>query len=167
MSKKIKIPQRDPGAAYVREVKRMRKVGENARCACGEDRPEALIAGRDPMICFACERVKNGRTTLDDHHFAGRANSDITLPVPVNDHRSLSSAQHDWPKETLENRDGSPLLAGAACVRGVVDTVIDLVRRGLLWIAELLEWLHDYLVEKLGPKWWLGKPLELLVPKGR
>jgi hypothetical protein len=52
---------------------------------------------------------------MDAHHVAGKANSPITVPVPVNDHRAcLSVAQADWPKSTLMNAHGSPLLAAAA-----------------------------------------------------
>jgi hypothetical protein len=166
MSKKIQIPQRDPGAAHVRKAKAARRVGPNAQCACGESRPEALIANRNPITCAACDRKKKGKTPIDNHHPFGKANNPTTIPVPVNDHRAeLSEAQYDWPKETRENPDGSPLLAGAACIRGVIDTVVYLVRKGLLWIAEALEWLHGHLVTHFGPKWWIGTPLEKLVPK--
>ena len=161
-----KIPERDPGAARVRRARSARRVGPGARCACGEARPEALIANRNPMICAACDRKKKGKTTMDDHHPFGKANNPTTIPVPVNDHRAdLSSAQYDWPKETRENPDGSPLLAAAACLRGFVDTVVYLIRRGVLWIAEALEWLNAFLLEQLGPQWWVGTALEQFIPK--
>jgi hypothetical protein len=162
-----RIPKRDPGAEYVRRAKAARRVGEKAQCTfCGEPRPEALIAGSNPMICFACDRAKNGSATMDNHHVAGEANGPITIPVPVNDHRAeLSPAQYDWPRETLENPDGSPLLKAAAHIRGFSDTVLYLIEQGLLWVAEALEWLHAHLVEQLGPKWWVGTPLEKLAPK--
>jgi hypothetical protein len=67
---------------------------------------------------------------MDAHHVAGKANSPVTVPVPVNDHRAcLSVAQADWPKSTLMNVHGSPLLAAAACVRGFVDMVFYLIER--------------------------------------
>ncbi len=104
---------------------------------------------------------------MDNHHPFGKANSPFTIPVPVNDHRAeLNVAQQDWSKETLENPDGSPLLAGAARIRGFVDTVIHLIEKGLLWVAEILEALDGFLVEKLGPKWWAGTPLARFAPKG-
>ena len=103
---------------------------------------------------------------MDDHHPFGKANNPTTIPVPVNDHRAeLSPAQYDWPRETLENPDGSPLLKAAAHIRGFRDWVVHLIETGLLWVAEALEWLHAYLIEELGPKWWLGKPLERMAPK--
>jgi hypothetical protein len=161
-----KMPERDPGAARVRKARAKRRVGADARCACGESRPEALIAKGDPIICAACDRKKKGKTTMDNHHPFGKANNPTTIPVPVNDHRAdLSTVQYDWPEETRENPDGSPLLAAAACLRGFVDTVVYLIRKSILWIAEALEWLNAFLLEQLGPQWWVGTPLEQFIPK--
>jgi hypothetical protein len=88
------------------------------------------------------------------------------MPVPVNDHRAyLSAAQYNWPKETRENPDGSPLLAGAACIRGSVDTIVYLIQNLLLWVAEMLEMLDAFLVKKLGSKWWANTELEQFKPK--
>jgi hypothetical protein len=160
------IPQRDPSGAYRRKVKAARRVGKNKRCACGETRPEALIAGTKPTICFACQRHACGQAPDDTHHFAGEANNPTTIPVPVNDHRAeLSPAQYDWPKKTRENPDGCPLLAAAGCIRGFIDTVIYLIKKGVLWIAEMLESAHDWLVEQFGPQWWVGTPLEQFIPQ--
>ena len=161
-----KLPLNNPIGAYQRKAGAARRVGVGAQCACGESRPEALIEGSDPMICAACDREKRGRKTMDNHHPFGKANSPFTIPVPVNDHRAdLSVAQQDWPEETLRNANGSPLLAGAARIRGFVDTVLHLIEKGLLWAAELLESLNAFLVEKFGPKWWIGTPLERFAPK--
>jgi hypothetical protein len=67
------------------------------------------------------------------------------MRVPVNDHRAeLSAAQYDWPKDTLQNPDGCPLLSAAAHIRGFADTILYLTNQ-LFWIAELLESLHRYL----------------------
>ena len=105
-----KLPQRDPIASYRRGVIAQRVVGA-CQCACAEARPEALIADSDPLICEECKRRSEGRSANDDHHVASAANDPTTIPIPVNDHcAELSVAQRDWPKETLENRDGSPLL---------------------------------------------------------
>lgn len=162
-----KLPQNDPIGAYQRKTTAARRVGENAKCACGEARPEALIAGSKPMICAECKRKQKGKTTMDDHHFGRRANNPLTVPVPVNDHSAdLTVAQQDWPKETRDNPDGSPLLAAAACIRGFVDWVVYLMQKGVLWVAELLEALNKYLVDKSGPTWWVGTPLAQFAPKG-
>ena len=154
-------PKRDPIAAYKREVTAARRMGVGAQCECGEARPEALLAGSNPIICGECDRKRNGMTTADGHHVAGEANDPTTILVPVNDHRAeLSGAQADWPKPTLENPDGSPLLAGAGCIRGYVDTTLYLAERILLPKAEMLEILDEHLVNKVGPEWWKDTRLE-------
>ena len=161
-----KPPKNDPIGAHRRKVIAARRVGVGVRCACGEDRPEALIAGSNPPICAACERSAKGRTTKDDHPPFGRTNNPATVSVPVNDHRAvLSVAQAEWPKSTLRNTEGSPLLAGAACVRGFVDTTLYLIEQGLLWLADMLEKLDQVLIRKLGPRWWVNTEVENFTPK--
>src|SRR5215467_6633175 len=156
-----KLPTRDPRDAHRRKVVAARRVGIGARCSCGEDRPEALIAGSNPTICAACQRAMKERGTMDDHHFAGRANHRATVSIPVNDHRAdLSGSQAEWPKSTLRNTEGSPLLAGAACVRGFIDTILYLIEKGLLWLADMLEKLDQVLLKKLGPKWWVNTEID-------
>lgn len=164
----LRLPKRDPEVAYARKQRAIRRVGPNAKCAsCGETRPEALIPGSKPMICAECQRKRNGMSTTDDHHVAAEANMPETIPTSVNDHRAdLSVAQHDWPKRTLENPDGSPLLKAAGCVRGFMDYLIYLVKKFLHWIPEMLEKLDAFLVEAIGQKWWIGTPLEQFAPKG-
>jgi hypothetical protein len=160
-----KPPQRDPSAAYVRKTIAARRTG-NRKCACSESRPEALIPDNEPISCYACQRKKEGKIVEDDHHPAAEANDSTTIPVPVNDHRAnLSVAQYDWPKRTLENPDGSPLLARAACIRGFVDTNYYLMVKLLLPGPEFYELLDALLTEKFGPKWWTRTELEKFAPK--
>jgi hypothetical protein len=91
----------------------------------------------------------------DDHHPFGKANSPVTIPVPPNDHRAeLSDAQQDWPKRTRENPDGSPALKAAGIIRGFVDTIVYLIKKGVLWVADMLERLDAALVERVGRTWW-------------
>lgn len=145
---------RDPIKAYQRRNVAARRIGRDAKCPCGEDRPEALIRGNDSISCEACKRRNRGQTVIDKHHFAGRANSSSTISVPVNDHRAeLTTAQYDWPKTTLENLHGSPLLVAAAYIRGIRDTIVYLLKK-LSWVAEFLEALDTYLTEHLGHYWW-------------
>ena len=104
--------------------------------------------------------------TKDDHHFAAKANSPVTIPAPVNDHRAeLNVAQYDWPKQTRENPDGSPLLAAAACIRGFIDTVLYLIEKGLHWIADMLEKADAFLTQTHGKKWWTGTEIEKFAPR--
>src|SRR5947209_19437823 len=101
-------PHIDPIKAYRRRQTAARRVGNNDRCDCGENRPEALI--RNSGVCAACKRKSKGHVLTDNHHVAGCANSPVTVAVPVNDHRAiLSTAQYDWPKDTLENPHRDPL----------------------------------------------------------
>jgi hypothetical protein len=160
-------PARDPRSAHRRRAIATRRIGEGNKCACGEDRPEALIAGSDPMICAKCDRERKGQKQMDDHHIAGEANnSAATIRIPVNDHRAdLNTAQQDWPKKTLQNSDHSPLLSAAAHIRGFADLIVYLLKTFLLWVAEMLELLDTMLERKLGKKWWKNTNLESFEPK--
>jgi hypothetical protein len=89
------------------------------------------------------------------------------VAVPANDHRAeLSVAQYDWPKATLENPHGSPLLTAAACIRGFIETAIYLIDQLLSWTAEMLEVLNAILVDKFGPEWWVNTPLAQFTGRG-
>ena|SRR2546425_2748980 len=163
-----KLSQRDPAATYIREVRAKRWFPENSQCPCEEARPEAFVRKKIPVICHECNRTKQGKTTVDKHHVAGKSNNDTTILAPANDHRAeLNVAQYEWPKETRENPDRSPLLAFAGCIRGFVDTVVYLMEELLLKAAELLEKLDAWLKAKLGPKYWLNTELEQFAPKGK
>jgi hypothetical protein len=160
-----KPPQRDPEAAYVRKVIAARRIGCR-KCACGEERPEALIRDSNPMICVACQRQQRGQIMFDIHHPGADANSRIKIPIWVNDHSAvLNVLQYDWPKTTLENPDRSPLLAAAGRNRGYIETNAYLVDGLLRQNTEVLEVLDAYLVKKLGTKWWVDTELEQFAPK--
>jgi hypothetical protein len=137
-------PQRDPIRTHQRRTLAARRFGENAQCACGEARPEALISGRRLILCVQCQRKNKGQNIMDKHHVAGRANSPTTIAVPANNHRAILSVdQQDWPKETLENPDGLDLLKAAASIRGFIDTHDYLINQLLRPLPELLEKLAD------------------------
>ena len=157
-----RIPSRNkPIDHYVRRETADRRVGADAQCACGESRAQALVAGATPTICAECDRKRKGRSTVDKHHVAGRANDPTTIPIPRNDHvADLTERQHDWPLETLENPTGDPLRRAAACVRGLRDTLYYLIDTAVFWIAEMLEALSDLLVAQRGPTWFVGTPIE-------
>ena len=157
----------DPIAAYERETRAARRVGQGSRCSrCGEDRPLALIPESHPRICANCQRVELGKLTLDNHHPAGEANDPTTTPIPVNDHRAvLSPLQYEWPRETWENPSGSPILASAACMRGFSETGDYLVASLIIPRAEMLEILDAFLLRRLGPEWWIGTEMERFAPK--
>jgi hypothetical protein len=163
-----KQPQCDPIATYRRKSVAEQRVGVNAKCACGESRPEALIAGTVPLICFQCKLKNEGRSTTENHHPAGRANNPATIAIPVNDHwADLGTAQYEWPKTTIENPEGSPLIAAAADIRGFRDTALYLIDAHLPWIPEFMEQLDRVLIDKFGPKWWTHTGLDRFSPKRR
>jgi len=159
-----KPPQRDPETAYVRKVIAARRIGCR-KCACGEERPEALIRDSNPMICVACQRKRRGHSTFDLHHPAADANSPTKTPIWVSDHAAvLNVLQRDWPKTTLENPDRSPLLAAAGRNRGYIETNAYLVEAMLRQNTEVLEALDAYLAKRLGEKWWVDTELEQFAP---
>jgi hypothetical protein len=161
-----KPPLSDPIGGYQRKATAARRIGDRQCSSCGEARPEALITDSNPTICHECQRKMKGHTTMDNSHTAGKANSPETIPVPTNDHIAvLSVAQYGWPRETLQNPDACLLLAAAGCVRGVIDHLHYLIDKFLLWIPEMLEKLSAFLREKLGPKWWVGTPLQQFAPR--
>ena len=161
-----KIPARDPRASHRRKVVTARRFAPGAKCGCGESRPEAFIPDSEPTICAACDRRVRGRRKSDDHHIAGQANSPLKLSAPINDHRaSLSNAQYDWPRKTLENPEASPLLAAAACLRGFVDTFAYLSEPLVLDKVDMLELLDTMQERKLGKKWWKRTKLEAFEPE--
>jgi hypothetical protein len=162
-----KRPQRDAIAAYQRRVTAARRIGVDVKCLCGESRPAVLIPGSKPTICcHACRRKQHGKTEFDQHHVAAGANSHAKTPIWVNDHVAiLSDLQFDWPEATLENRDGSPLLAAAGRTRGYTETNEYLSDTLLRKSAEMLEALDKYLVKRLGPNWWRGTELEKFAPE--
>lgn len=148
--------QHDPIVTAKRKNVTARRVGLGKECACGENRPKALIPRSKPTICEKCKRLSDGRCTDDAHHVAGKSNHPLTMPVPVNDHVArLSESQYEWPQVTRENPDSSPLLAIAGCIRGFYDTIVYLLDRLLLWAAEFVENLDAFLTFHFGRKWWL------------
>ena len=158
-----KSPQRDPIGIYRRETTASRRLGETTQCACGESRLPTLNT-RKKITCEECKRKRSGKTIMDQHHIAGKANSPITVPVPANDHRVLSAEQYDWPTKTLSNPEGSPLLAAAASIRGFKDFVLYLMDKFLMWVADILEVAHEYLETRLGSKWWEKTELKKYQP---
>ncbi len=156
------MPRRsnDPIKASVREAKRQRRVGEGAACAdCGEKRAKMLLRSSRPKRCLPCYAVKKGRKPTESHHIAAEANSPITVEIPITDHRTLSDAQYEWPPKTLQNPDGSPLLALAAGLRGVADFICDLITEFITHLAEAAEKIDAWLCERHG-LWWKDGPLD-------
>src|SRR5262245_5622290 len=105
------------------------------RCpCCGETNPFALTRADLDIVCY--ERA--AQRWLEDHHLAGRNNDPFTITLPGNDHRVVSARQQLWPRDTLRNPSGRPLLQAAAFLRGFLD-LLRLVLERLGWIPAFLE----------------------------
>lgn len=133
-----------------------RRLGtRNPSCSiCEEKEPIALTGFHPNIICYQCQAIKDGKSGMEDHHFAGKNNDPMTVPIFANDHRILSENQQDWPKETLRNPSGSPLLRAAASLRGFLAMLWLLIERILGWIPPFLEWLDQLLKKEKGEVWW-------------
>lgn len=157
---------KDPLKAATRRARAQRLAGKNARCACGEDRPEALIRRTKPIRCGACQRKRDGKATTDEHHVAGQNNHPLTVTVPTNEHWAvLTVMQSDWSKTMRENPNGCPIMAGAAMLRGAADTIIYLIERGIDWVIRLMETVSAFLRQRWGDGWWVKTPVGEFAPK--
>ena len=138
----------------------LRKLGTRTPACriegCGATNPFALT-GVDPnIVCYEHQALLRGRPWLEEHHVAGRSNDPSTVLLPGNGHRVLSARQRLWPRETLRNPDGSPLLRAAAALRGWLDILWLVVTCTVGWIPDLLEQLDAWLRATLGDRWWDG-----------
>ncbi len=161
MDKDIRKNRRN-NLSELRREKRLRRLEtRNPKCKqCGETNPVALTGIAPDILCYECEALQNGRSPIEAHHSAGRNNDSFTVPIPGNDHRVLSDLQQDWPIETLRNKNGSPLIAASAAIRGWLDILRALIERILDWIPPFLEQLDRYLTHKLGEQWWMSMEME-------
>ncbi len=137
-----------------RRARRAEKFPPDARCqSCGVSSPIVLVEGSDPLTCYQCQARANGKSGLEADHFAGAANSPISFLLPANIHRIYSDEQQDWPRTTLENRGGDPLLRIAALVRGWLG-YLRIILNALEHVPVALEVLNNALIDVHGPRWW-------------
>lgn len=152
--------RQDRIAEWLRNVRAQRRAGVGAVCAyCRKERrPFALITGRIPKCCFACDQIAHGHAPYERNDAFGRRNSRLKIRVPINDHRAvLSVAQYHWPPETLRNPDGDPFLASAGRYRGLYDN-FEYMLGDCLKEAKRLEELSGLMRRKYGPQWWCEVP---------
>lgn len=137
---------------------RLRALGTRSpRCivtGCKETDPFALTGAAPDILCREHRADEQGRSWTEDHHVAGQRNDPLTIPLPANDHGSVSARQSLWDRETLRNHNGSPLLRIAARIHAWREIMRATIERGLDGIPEELERLDKILEEKLGPRWW-------------
>jgi hypothetical protein len=137
----------------MRRAQRQRRFGPDARCAiCGESDPIALVRSD---LCYECQARQAGKPDIEQHHVAGKQNSDVTVPLLANEHRLASDMQQDWPQRTLRNPDSSPLLKASGSIRGFLDILRLIIDRVLGWIPEYLEKLDTSLTSLFGQRWWM------------
>jgi len=137
---------------------RLRALGTRSpRCrvlGCTEVDPFALTGVAPDILCREHEAEDRGCNPIEDHHVAGRHNDPLTVPALGNDHGALSELQALWPRETLRNPRGSPLLGMAAWVRGWLDIHRVIIDRAVGRIPDGLERLDAVLTKQGGPRWW-------------
>jgi hypothetical protein len=120
---------------------------------CDEICPFMLSGVHPEIYCSEHDAIRNGRPWLEAHHPPGQHNDPRTVLLPANYHSVLSELQYRWPRETLRNPDGSPLLRAAALTRGLLD-VFYLVMLMVSEVPALLEQLDGFLRARVGERWW-------------
>jgi hypothetical protein len=136
-----------------RHAKRRRVVGAGSCSGCSWSGVTALVKRDDGVWCYECALTRDGKSTTEAHHFLGRANDPVTVPVPGNVHRELSDAMMDWPTELKTNPERDPLIWLSQACRGMGDHLQFWVQR-LKAIAAWLVSLSAALRESHGASWW-------------
>jgi hypothetical protein len=153
----------DPIKTGARKAKAQRQVGQGAFCVdCGD--AEKLVKRSRPKRCVTCYAAQRGDKKTEGHHIGGKANSPLTVEVPIADHQLLSEAQYEWAPGTLQNPDGSPLIALAGSLRGVADFIGELITAFLHRLASYAEDIDTWLREQYG-RWWEGGPFDGWQPR--
>lgn len=150
------MPRRsdDPIKRGARKAKARRQVGLGSCVDCGESNVDRLVRRSRPRRCLPCYAARKGKKVTETHHIAGKANSPITVEVPIADHRVLSEAQYEWPPGGPSNPDGSPLIAAAGFLDGAADFIEHLIVNGMRYLADFLRKLDAWLRERMSPSWW-------------
>jgi len=138
---------------------RLRGLGSRApRCrvpGCSETDPFALTGVHPNELCEEHLADAMHERWVEEHHLAGAANHPTAAAIPANDHARITHGyQKQWPRETLRNTEGSPLLCAAAAIRGWMDVLRLMLDRTIAWIPAFLETLDAWLLDLLGPGWW-------------
>ena len=150
------MARRDSERWEVRRERHRRRLGvRDPRCQrCGESEPAALQQRGAEIVCFACVAADDGRSSVEAHHYAGKANDSLCVPLPINPHRAVSDEQLSWDTRTLRNPAGSGLRAAAAALRGRAAVERQMVERIDSWVPDWLEQLDEQLTGRFGEQWW-------------
>jgi len=135
---------------------------QNAACACGENRPEALNTKSTPIICDTANEGKR-KNNYDNHHVAGRANSPKQFSA-VKNTAHVSALTNTMARATLENPE-QPVTPGC-CVNSRVRRYSDVSDRRIPALdCRDAGNTRRTLRERIGSKWWCGSPVEEYAPK--
>ena len=137
----------------VRHASKVDRLGADASCeVCGERDVRVLRKVGARVLCANCHKKLQGQRPFEQHHIAGRKNSDATIPLPANLHSILSDAQYDWPSITLRNPSGNQFIRIAAWFRGIHDLLAQLTVM-LQTRAEWFEVFSAVLENNTGSNW--------------
>lgn len=122
---------------------------------CPETDPVVLTGAAPNIVCYQCQAVQAGKPPTEEHHLGGQHNHPFIVPIPANDHRRLNDMQNDWPRDTLTNPDGSPLIGIVGLLRGAIDVLLLIIKGILVRLPATLEDLNQKLTTYIGPAWWI------------
>src|SRR4051812_21033508 len=92
----------------VRRARRDARFPLDASCSgCAERNTRLLVPDKEPILCLDCLATARGRSAVEMHHFAGRKNSNLTVPLTRNQHGIVSDLAYAWPQKTRDNPSGS------------------------------------------------------------
>lgn len=153
---------RDAECWEIRRERHRRRLGaRHPRCSvCGESEPSALVGHVPDVRCYECTAVAGGKTGVEAHHFAGKANDSFTIPLLGNAHRVVSDEIYTWPDRTRLNPAGSGLRVLAAALRGRLAVESQMVERIDGPLIAYLEHLDERLTELHGEQWWLALEID-------
>jgi hypothetical protein len=142
-------------------------------CSCGENRPAAMTWRG---CCHECAARADGRPVIENHHVLGRAQSGISVDLPINWHPVLHAPDKSRDEVLLRPGDNPVHQIASAIMRGVdiarafadygetdgsEQWAIDLARimagigeYAANWLLVLAGWLED----RLGPEWFKELP---------
>ena len=142
-------------------------------CSCGENRPAAMTWRG---CCHECAARADNRPVIENHHVLGRAQSDISVGLPINWHPVLHAPEKRRDEVLLRPGDNPVHRIAAAIMRGVdiarafadygethgswqwaIDlarTMADIGEHAANWLLILAGWLED----RLGAEWFRKLP---------
>jgi hypothetical protein len=137
----------DPIAGVVRNAKRNRRHSE----AYGTDKPACALCGVTDPAVIVIPAAKGARSVIEQHHVAGHAASDLTLPLCRNHHEIATERLRTCgvPMSYADRGPSLPEIIGAlltglgALLHMAADVMIELGAWITTYGAELVKQLRD------------------------